>query len=168
MLGTLDVLSTVTVAVGIAIVIGIAGVVVPMMPGTALIVAAVVVWSLVAQSVVGWWVAGICVAVALSGWSLQYLVPGRRLKTAGVPNRTLILGAVAGVVGFFVIPVAGLPIGFVLGVAVAELARLRTWERAWPSTKHAVKAALLSYGIELAAAVIMAIVWVVGVQRVLF
>lgn len=161
-------LSTVTIGVGLAIAIGIVGVILPMLPGTAIIVAAILAWAIVAQSTVGWWVAGIAVAVALAGWGLQYLVPGRRLKTAGVPNRTLIAGAVAGVIGFFVIPVAGLPIGFVVGVALAELGRLGDWNLAWPSTKHALRAAVLSYGIELTAAIAMAIVWAVGVYRVLF
>lgn len=161
-------LSTVTIGVGLAIAIGIVGVVLPMLPGTAIIIGAILIWAVVAQSTIGWWVAGICVAIALGGWGLQYLLPGRRLKTAGVPNRTLIVGAVAGVVGFFAIPVAGLPLGFVAGVALAELARLGSWGLAWPSTKHALRAALLSYGIELTAAVTMAIVWAVGVYRILF
>lgn len=161
-------LSTVTIAVGLAIAVGIVGIVLPMLPGTAIVVASIVAWAVVAQRTVGWWVAGICTAIALVGWGLQYLVPGRRLKTAGVPNRTLLIGALAGVVGFFVIPVAGLPIGFVAGVALAELARLGTWSLAWPSAKHALRAAALSYGIELTAAITMALVWAVGVYRVLF
>lgn len=161
-------LSTVTIGVAIAIAIGIVGVVLPMLPGTAIIIGSILIWAVVAQSTIGWWVAGICVAIALAGWGLQYLIPGRRLKNAGVPNRTLIVGAVAGVVGFFVIPVAGLPLGFVAGVALAELARLGSWGLAWPSTKHALRAAVLSYGIELTAAIAMAIVWAVGVYRLLF
>ncbi len=161
-------LSTVTIGVGLAIAVGIVGVVLPMLPGTAIIIGSILLWAVVAQSTVGWWVAGVCTAVALAGWGLQYLVPGRRLKTAGVPNRTLIIGAFAGVIGFFVIPVAGLPIGFIAGVALAELGRLGSWNLAWPSTKHALRAAVLSYGIELTAAITMAIIWAVGVYRVLF
>ncbi|GAA0316713.1 DUF456 family protein [Kineococcus aurantiacus] len=34
----------------------------------------------------------------------------------------LLLGAVLGVVGFFAVPVVGLPLGFVLGVFLGELA----------------------------------------------
>lgn len=160
-------LSTVTLGVGLAIAIGVVGVVVPMLPGTAIIVASIVIWAVVAQSTLGWWVAGTCAVIALSGWGLQYLVPGRRLKTVGVPNRTLFIGAIAGVVGFFVIPLAGLVISFVAGVALAELARLGNWSQAWPSTQHALRAAVLSYGIELSAAVLMAVVWSVGAYRVL-
>ena len=55
---------------------------------------------------------------------MKYAVPGRRLKEVGIPTSTLLLGAVLGVVGFFVIPVVGLPIGFVLGIYLAELSRV--------------------------------------------
>ena len=43
------------------------------------------------------------------------------------------LGGVLGVVGFFVIPVIGLPLGFVLGVYLSELSRVGV-DRAWPAT----------------------------------
>jgi uncharacterized protein len=157
-----------TVLVGLAIVVGICGIVVPVLPGSSLILAAVVIWSLVAQDPVGWWVLGISAVAAIIGWVLQYLIPGRRMRAVGVPNLTLIVGAVVGVVGMVVIPVAGLPIGFVVGVLAAELVRLRALDKAWPSTVHALRAALLSYGIELGAAMTMAVTWGVGVSRVLY
>ena len=90
--------------VGLAILIGIVGVVVPVLPGSALIVLAVLIWGVAAQSTVGWWVASICAAIALAGWALQYVIPTRHLRLSGVPNRTLVVGAIVGVVGFFVIP----------------------------------------------------------------
>ena len=83
------------------------------------------------------------------------------LKDAGVPASTQWLGAGLGVVGFFVVPVVGLPLGFVLGVYLAEYRRVGG-RAAWPSTVHALKAAGLSILIELAAGVAAALVWVVG------
>ena len=56
----------------------------------------------------------------------------------------------------------GLVIGFVLGVWVAERARLGDFGKAWPSTKHALKAAGLAMLIELATALSIAGVWVLG------
>ena len=67
-----------------------------------------------------------------------------------------------GVVGFFVIPVVGLIVGFVLGVYLAELNRVGR-EAAWPATTHALKAVGLSIMIELAATMLAAATWVVGV-----
>ena len=79
-----------------------------------------------------------------------------------MPGSTLALGGVLGVVGFFVIPVVGLLVGFVLGVYLAELNRVgRT--AAWPATVHALKAVGLSVLIELTATLLAAAVWVTGV-----
>nr|WP_284290737.1 DUF456 family protein [Angustibacter aerolatus] len=51
---------------------------------------------------------------------VKYVLPGRRLKDAGVPWWTTLAGVALGVVGFFVVPVVGLLLGFVLGVYLAE------------------------------------------------
>ena len=46
----------------------------------------------------------------------------------------MLAGALLGIVGFFVIPVVGLVIGFVVGVYLAEWYRLRDVARAWRAT----------------------------------
>ena len=89
---------------------------------------------------------------------MKYAVPGRGLRTAGVPSRTLVAGGLLGVVGFFVVPVVGLFLGFVLGVYLSELQRVGA-ERAWPSTRAALRAVGLSMLIELAAGMLAAVTW---------
>jgi hypothetical protein len=66
------------------------------------------------------------------------------------------------VVGFFVIPVVGLFLGFVLGVYLAELRRVGS-AGAWPSTVHSLKAVGWSIVIELVFALLATWTWVVGV-----
>ena len=56
--------------------------------------------------------------VSLERAVVKYAVPGRRLKAA-VPMRTLVVGGMFAVVGFFVIPVVGVLVGFPIGVYVA-------------------------------------------------
>jgi hypothetical protein len=91
---------------------------------------------------------------------VKYAVPGRRLR-ATVPTHTLVVGGLAGIVGFFVIPVVGFLIGFPLGVYVAERVRVGA-EGAWPSTRAALRAVGASIMIELAAAIAATAVWVTG------
>ena len=67
--------------------------------------------------------------------------------------RTLVVGGLCAVVGFFVIPVVGALVGFPIGVYVAERVRVGA-DGAWPSTKAALKAVGVSILIELAAAVV--------------
>jgi ABC-type phosphate transport system permease subunit len=70
-----------------------------------------------------------------------------------------VAGALLGLVGMVVVPVVGLPLGFVLGVYLAELTRLRTHRAAWPSTVEAMRGVGLSVLIGLCAAVAATGVW---------
>lgn len=151
-----------TVIAAVLIAVGIVGVVVPVVPGTLLCVVGVLVWSVHTGGVTAWTVLGISVAVAAAGWGLKYLVPGRRLGEAGVPRTSLLAGAVIGVVGFFVIPYVGLPIGFVLGVYLAELSRVHDERQARAATWEAARAVAVSVGIELGAALLISMLFVAG------
>ena len=151
------------ILVAVAIAIGLVGVLVPLLPGTLLVYAAIAVWAFVEQNTVGWVVLGVVTAVLGAGLLVKYLWPVKRMRAADVSPATLAAGAVAGVIGFFVIPVLGLLIGFVLGVYLAELAHRRDQRRAWASTVHAVKGAALSVGVELAGGLLATAAWVVGV-----
>jgi hypothetical protein len=121
----------------------------------------VLVWAVVVGQTWGWVAAAVALAILAVGVVVKYLVPHRNLKEYGVPTRTLLLGGVLGVVGFFVVPVVGLVLGFVLGVYLSELQRVGA-NGAWPATKAAVKAVGLSVLIELGAAVTATSVWAVG------
>lgn len=148
--------------VALAIAVGLAGILVPVLPGSLLVGAAVLVWAVERGDGSGWVVLALCLALLVVGTAVKYLVPGRRLQRAGVANITLLVGALAGLVGFFVVPVVGLPLGFVLGVYVAQWRRLGH-DQAWPATVHALKAVGLGIAIELIFAVLAAATWAVGV-----
>ena len=90
---------------------------------------------------------------------MKYVLPGRHLAKAGVPTRTIVFGSLLGIIGFFVVPVVGLFLGFVLGVFLAESARLRGIESAWPSTWKAIKAVGFSMMIEIGAGLIILVSW---------
>ena len=148
--------------VAVLIAVGIAGIIVPVLPGTLLVLAAILVWALEVGTSTGWLVFAVCAALLVGGSVVKYLVPGRRLKASGVPHRTLLVGALLAFVGFFVIPLVGMFVGFVLGVYVAERARVGA-AGAWPSTVGALRAVGVSILIELVAAFLAALTWVVGV-----
>jgi uncharacterized protein len=148
--------------VGLAVAVGLVGIVVPVLPGTLLVLAAILVWALEAGTASGWVVLAVAAALLVVGAVVKYAVPGRRLRTAGVPTRTLVAGGLLGVVGFFVVPVVGLLLGFVLGVYLSEAHRLGRRD-ARTSTTAALRAVGLSLVIELAAGLLAAAVWLVGV-----
>lgn len=154
------------VVVSLVMVVGLVGIVVPLLPGLLLVWAAVLVWAIEAQSSAGWAVLGIATILALLGTLLQYLLPGRRMARAGVTTSSTVAGVVLGIVGFFVIPVVGAFLGFALGIYLAERIKLGAHSAAWPSTKHALKAIALSMGIELLTGLAIITTWLIGVTTV--
>jgi uncharacterized protein YqgC (DUF456 family) len=155
-------MSGVEVVVALAIAVGLVGVIIPVLPGSLLVLGAILVWAWDLATTTAWMVFAVATVFIALGAIVKYVVPGRRLKENGIPTSTLLLGGVLGIIGFFVIPVIGLLIGFVLGVYLAELLRVGV-DAAWPATKHALKAVGLSMLIELVASMLAAITWVLGV-----
>ena len=144
--------------VAVLMLVAVLGAVVPVLPGPALALAGVALWALLEPSTTAWTVVGVCAGIVVIGFVLSYLLPGRRLERAGVPRSSLLLAALAGIVGFFVIPVLGLPIGFVAGLYLAEAGRLGGQD-ARRSTVLALKAVALNIAIDLATALLVAAVW---------
>ncbi|WP_027499107.1 DUF456 domain-containing protein [Rhodococcus sp. 114MFTsu3.1] len=147
------------VLIALAILVGLVGIVVPILPGVILIFAAIAVWAFVTGGAAAWVVLGIATVLLVASGVVKYTWPGRKMKDAGIPTRSLVVGGLVGIVGFFVIPVVGLFVGFVLGTYVAELPRHRNHGQAWRSTVHATKAAGLSILVELFGALLATGVW---------
>ena len=148
-----------TLVAGVLIVVGIVGVLIPVLPGLLLVLAGIAVWAVPRNDPVGWTVLGVAVAVGLAACRGITCCPGAARAWV---HRTLALGGVLGVVGFFVIPVVGLFLGFVLGVYLSELSRLGDRSRAWPATRKALGAVGWSILIELATGLLAAAVWIGG------
>ena len=154
----------ITLWLGIALfVVGVLGIVLPVLPGLLVCVGAVLLWAIGTGGPTAWITFGVVLALYAIGVTLQLLIPGRRMKREGVGGLTLVLGVLGGIIGFFVIPVVGLPVGFVLGIFGAEYLRFRELDRAWSATKSALRGVLHSMGIELATALLIAITWTGGV-----
>jgi hypothetical protein len=142
----------------IGILVGLAGIVSVVFPGLIIVIASVVIWALIDQTVAGWAAMGFAIVIGATAMVMKYLHPGRKLREAGIPGRQIFFALVIAVIGFFVVPVIGAFLGFVGGIYLLELARVGR-EQAWASTIHALKAVGQSIGIELIAAFLMAAVW---------
>jgi uncharacterized protein len=151
------------VLVALVIAIGLAGIIVPILPGGLMVFGAIAVWAIIERTTVGWVALGIAAALFVAAEVIKYTWPVKRMRAADVGTWSLIAGAVLGVIGFFVVPVLGLLIGFVLGVFLVELLHRRDGRRAWVSTIHALKGVALSVGVELTGALLAAITWAVAV-----
>ncbi|WP_454787542.1 DUF456 domain-containing protein [Mycolicibacterium lutetiense] len=157
------------VLVALVIAIGLLGIVLPVLPGGGFLVfAAIAVWAIweakasTGDATVAWVTLGVAAVFFVTAEVIKYVWPVRRMRAAEVGIWSLVAGGILGLIGFFVIPVIGLVIGFVAGVYLAELASRRDYRRAWTSTVHALKGVALSVGVELTGALLATVTWVTG------
>ena len=92
------------VLIAILIGVGVIGIVVPVLPGSILVLGAILVWASEVGTSRAWIVFAVAATFLVAGAVVKYVLPGRRLQEAGVPRSTLLTGALLGFVGFFVVP----------------------------------------------------------------
>src|SRR3981081_1138686 len=92
----------VTVLCGLAILVGVAGTIIPVLPGSFLIGLSLLAWALWGGAgITGWWglVSGIvCGRVVMAA---SAVLTGRKLKQHRIPGRSVVAGVVLGVAGMF-------------------------------------------------------------------
>lgn len=144
--------------------VGVAGIVLPVLPGLALIWLAGIGSMVVAGWSAGAWVtAAVLTALAGGAQVAQYVLPARAGRTAGAPRSSLLAGAACGAVGFFVVPVVGFFLGGVAGVYLAERSRLGGHDAAWRTTWSVVRSIGIAVVIQLVAGVLMIAAWLAHV-----
>ncbi|MFK0009463.1 DUF456 domain-containing protein [Paenarthrobacter sp. NPDC090520] len=154
----------VTILCGLAIAVGVAGTIIPVLPGSILIGVSLLAWAIWGGAgTLGWVVFGIGLVFVVAGMAASAVLTGRKLKQHGIPNRSVLVGVIVGVVGMFVIPVVGLFVGFALGLLLSEVARTRDFRSAVRSSLAALKATGIGILVEFALACAAASTWVIGV-----
>lgn len=152
------------ILVALAMLVGLAGTVVPLLPGLPVVWGAALAYGLVSEfGTIGWIAFGAITVLFAVGVIAGFVLPHRRVAAAGAPPSTVAAGLVLGVVGFFVVPVVGLVLGALCGVLLAE--RLRT--ASWPAARASTKSLLIGFGlgalVQLSAGLAMILCWVVWV-----
>ena len=152
------------VLIAIVMVIGVAGTVLPILPGLWLIWAAALVYGLFGGfGVVGWTAMALITGLAVAGTAGGVYLPQRRAASIGVPWWGQLTALACAVAGFFIVPVIGAPLGFVVGILLVTLIRERHFQGALEATWATLKAILLASGLQFAVGLAMVALWVVWV-----
>ncbi|MET1021461.1 MAG: DUF456 domain-containing protein [Arthrobacter sp.] len=155
--------TVVTILCGLAILVGVAGTVIPVLPGSILIGLSLLAWAIWGGAgTTGWVVFAIGLVFVLAGMAASAVLTGRKLKQHSIPGRSVVVGLVLGVIGMFVIPVVGLFVGFAAGLLLSELLRTRVLGTAVASSWAALKATGLGMLAEFGLACLAASTWVIG------
>lgn len=151
-------------AVAVAMVVGLVGLVLPVLPGLAVMWVAVGVWVVAdGGGAVRWATFAVVSILALVGTVAAVLWSGRKASDAGAPWWALLVALVGAVVGFITIPFVGIVVGGVGGLWLAELVRLRHPRHAWDTTWVALQAYGVGTIVQMLAGSAIFGVWLVGV-----
>lgn len=152
-----------TMVAGLLVLVGLVGVVVPVLPGSLTVIGGLLLWASVIGGPLGWVTFVVGTLFCLAGMVATYVLTGHAVKREGIPQRSVLVGLLAGIVGMFVVPVLGLPIGFAAGLLLAEYARVRDPGTALRTSGQALKATGLGLLVEFGCACAASITWLVGV-----
>ncbi|MEO8283667.1 MAG: DUF456 domain-containing protein [Pseudarthrobacter sp.] len=155
--------TVVSILCGVAILVGVAGTIIPVLPGSFLIGLSLLAWAIWGGAgTLGWVIFAVGMVFVVAGMSASAVLTGRKLKQHGIPSRSVVVGLVAGVIGMFIIPVVGLFIGFAAGLLLSELSRTRQLRTATTTSWAALKATGLGMLAEFVLACLAASTWVIG------
>lgn len=150
----------ITLLSGVGVAVGVVGTLIPVLPGTTVVWTSTVVYAFT----VGWTIPAV-IAVSLSTFTLLislYLgikIPAKATRD-GETRSALVAGFVGGVIGFFIIPLFGAPIGWLAGVFLVKYANTNALKEATESTWRIAKAFGKSALIQMVIALMMGFIWV--------
>ena len=152
------------VLIALAMVVGLIGTALPLVPGLPIVWLAALVYGLVEGfGTTGTIAFGLITLLAVGGIVGGIVLPHRHVAAKGGERSSVLAGAVGAIVGFFVIPVIGLIIGGVVGIYAMEYRRTGDGAAAWATTKTLLVGFGLGVLLELSAGVLMVAIWVVWV-----
>jgi uncharacterized protein YqgC (DUF456 family) len=119
-------MTAVDIVVGVLMLVGVAGAVVPFLPGTPLIFAGALIHAIATDfTPIGAGRLAILAVLAIAGWGLEHLAGVLGARRAG-GSRAAIVGALLGTVAGLAFAPLGLLVGPIVGAIVGELLSGRT------------------------------------------
>lgn len=147
--------------IGAVMLLGLAAVPAPGVPGALFCWAAVLWWATLEHTSLTWGVLAAATGLLAVVQVVVWLLPARRIRDSGVTWHTVLVAGGAGIAGFFLVPVVGAVIGFVGAIYLTERVRLGGGHRtAWTATRTAMRAVGGSVLVELLGCLVVAGAWI--------
>jgi hypothetical protein len=142
------------------IVIGVIGTIVPLLPGLALVWVATLAWGLLTSFGAGGIFAMTIITILFgAGIYLSLRIPQKSAAAQGLSIRGTIFGVVLAIGVGIVIPVIGIPVGFVLGVWIVRIADTGDARAAFDSALATMAALIKASAAQFGVGVAMGVVW---------
>jgi hypothetical protein len=148
---------------GVAVVfilIGIVGIIVPILPGMFLVWLTVLGYAWVTEfQIITPWMLVVLTGIALATGSASIWLPYLGAKKMGAAKRSVVLGFIGGIIGTFIMPLIGTIIGYALGIIIGEMLKHRDLRVAIKTSIGGVAGWGISTVVELAGALTILIVF---------
>jgi uncharacterized protein YqgC (DUF456 family) len=145
--------------VGLVLLLGVCGVLVPGVLGSLLVWAGVAWWALEDTSGLAWFVLVGATVVLLLSQAVRWALPPRRLRESGATPRMAVYAGAGAVLGFVLIPVIGAIPGFMAGIYLYERVRLGRHREARAALRTAMRSGGWSVLTELFACLLVTTAW---------
>jgi uncharacterized protein len=145
--------------VGLVVLFGLCGVLVPGVPGSWLVWSAVLWWALKDPQPVAWGVLVGATAVLFVSQVVRWALPPRRLRTTGATPRLWEYAGAGAFLGFVLLPVLGAIPGFMAGIYVHERLRLGGHREALAALRTTMRSGGSSVLAELFTCLLIAGAW---------
>ncbi|MEV5311384.1 MULTISPECIES: DUF456 domain-containing protein [unclassified Streptomyces] len=145
--------------VGLVMLLGLCGVLVPGAPGSWLVWAAVMWWALKDPRPVTWGVLVGATVVLFLAQVVRWVLPPRRLRAGGATPRMAVYAGLGALLGFFLLPVLGAIPGFMGGIYLAERLRLGRSGEARAALRATMRSGGTSVLVELFACLLIMGAW---------
>lgn len=141
--------------------VGVLGTILPVLPGTVLILLGALFYAVVEgfQSV-GWLTLVVLGLLTVVATTADIWAGGLGARAGGASGWSLLVGMLGGLVGLIFFSLPGAILGTVLGVLIGELIRVRDWRRAIKAGSGWAAGWLLSVAIQLGLGLVMVVIFV--------
>ncbi|MBV1940315.1 DUF456 domain-containing protein [Streptomyces sp. BV286] len=145
--------------VGVVMLLGLSGVLVPGAPGSWLVWAAVLWWAFEDPKTLSWSVLAGATAALFVAQVIRWRLPPRRLRSSGATPRMAVYAGLGALLGFVVVPVLGAIPGYVGGGYLAERLRLGGHGEAMASVRSVMRRGGTSVLVELFTCLLITGAW---------
>lgn len=150
--------------VGLCMLVGLVGVIIPIIPGALLIWLGVVVYAFgFGIEAIGWPSFILISLLGLFAGTADLWLPLVGAKTRGLSKRALLLGSIGAIIGTFVLPLIGTIIGYMLGLLAGEYNKHGDWELAKKRSLGGLADWGVATAVQLAGGLIMIFIFLISV-----
>lgn len=147
--------------------IGLIGTIIPILPGTTLLWITGLTWVILDG---GGWARWIIFAIMTALFIISHVatirIPTKRVNKMEPSKGSVIVACLTGIVGFFVIPVVGLPLGFIFGIFIWNLINTREFHRALRITWKTTQSFGVVTLVQMLCGIGIALLWLIGLVLV--